>query len=60
MRMAGVAMTRVYKAKILDVERRENQIGECQMGACGRIHKWEWLGDMACVWRGVGMKVKVV
>ena len=27
MRMAGVAMTRVYKAKILDIGRRENWIG---------------------------------
>ena len=27
MRMAGVAMTRVYRAKILDIGRRENQIG---------------------------------
>ena len=27
MRTAGVVMTRVYKAKILDVGRRENRIG---------------------------------
>ena len=32
---------------------------ECQMGVCGKVCKSEWLGDMACIWRGVGTKVKV-
>ena len=32
---------------------------ECQTGACGKVRKLEWLGDMACIRRGVGMKVKV-
>ena len=46
--MAGEAITRVYKAWILDVGSRENWIGW-----------WKWSGGMAFIWWGVGMLVVV-
>ena len=34
--------------------------GQSQAGASGKVHKWEWLGDMAFIQWGVGMSVKIV
>ena len=32
---------------------------ESWAGACGKVRKLEWLGDMAFVWRGIGTLVEV-
>ena len=34
--------------------------GQSQVGVSGEVHKLEWSGDMAFIWRGIGTLVEVV